>query len=659
MNCQIYRESLSGTKSVARCLASFVWAIALLLEGALLDRCHTFAQDPRWFAYRCPYGVFESRTLDRFAKMGVEVIHISPLNTLSSLGVPYSPYAPSWIGPRQYDFTPVDRYIESVLMIHPQAKIICSVDLNTPPWWPRLLGSMRRVDSFCELGRIAASPEWRQETREYLQAFLRHTESRWSGVIIGYTLFGGMTLEWQDQSLGQESPSKRTAWRQWMVARGLPDPVDIPPMSVRERASRGFFRDPEEDWLTVSYWRFSNWLIGDTILYFASAAQEVLQHRVPLGTFYGYLWEHAVPGRIPYEGHLDFDRVWASADLDFFMAPASYFDRALGGAGGSMLCVDSLRLHGKGYLHEVDHRTPSARSVTVLGRPVPGHESGFADDEAAIAGLRREFVRALIGGYSLWWFNLFGGWFESEAVLQALGQMHELWKQWSDKPGPSAAEIVVLADPESMFYVDGRARELAEFLFLQRFGLGRLGAPCEVYSFADVPRLDFSQYKLVILPNLFVVNREKRQWLEERICKGGRTVLWIYAPGIIFEGKYGENHIEELTGISFGTEGLPSRDMGQWRSVYSARPNVSPELLRRVAKEAGVHIYCETDEPLWANQRFVGFHTAGGGIRNFRLPKKVARVTELFSGKVVATETDQFEISLPAPCTVLFHLEER
>ncbi len=635
-----------------------IFLAGCLLGMLLVNTCRSLAQEPRWFAYRCPYGVFERHTLEHFARMGVEVVHISPLNTLSSLGVPYSPFGPSWVGPQRYEFTPVDQYIESVLAVHPSAKIICGVDLNTPGWWPRLLGTMRRVDSFCELGRIAASTEWREETREYLQAFLRHTESRWSEVIVGYTLFGGMTLEWQDQSLGQESPSKRTAWRQWMVAQGFTDPGDIPPMSLRERASRGFFRDPDEDRLVVDYWRFSNWLIGDTILYFASAAQEVLQRRVPLGTFYGYLWEHAVPGRMPYEGHLDFDRVWASADLNFFMAPASYFDRAVGGAGGYMLCVDSLHLHGKGYVHEVDHRTPSARSVTILGRAVPGHESGFPDDEAAVAGLRREFVRALIGGHSLWWFNLFGRWFESETILQAIVQMYELWNRWVPEPASSAAEVVVLADSESMFYVNGRAPELSEFLFLQRFGLGRMGAPYEVYSFADVPRLDFSRYKLVILPNLFVINRKKRQWLEERICKDGRTVLWVYAPGIISEDKYSERNVEELTGIPFGTEGLTIRVMGDWRSVYCPKPNVPPELLRRVAKEAGVHIYSETDEPLWVNRRFLGFHTATGGNRRFRLPRKVAKITELFAGKVVAGETDEFEVVLPAPATVLFLIDE-
>lgn len=652
-----FRSRKSQVESIAGAVGIWAAAALLVFGQASVNTDRVYAEEKRWFAYRCPYGVFEASTLRRFAEAGVEVVQISSLNTLSSLGVPYSPFPPSWTGPGQYDFSPVDQYIEAVLAVHPQAKIICGIDLNTPVWWPRLLGAMNRVDSFCELGRVAAHERWRAESRQYLQAFLRHTESRWGKVICAYTIFGGMTLEWQDQSLGQESPSKRAAWRRWMTSQGLPDPVDIPPMSLRERASRGFFRDPQEDALAIHYWKFSNWLIGDLILFYAAAAQEVVRHRVPLGTFYGYLWEHAVPGRIPYEGHLDFPRVWSSGDVDFFMAPGSYFDRAVGGGSGYMLCVDSLKLAGKGYVHEVDHRTPSAWSVTVLGRPIPGHESGFADDAEAVAGLRREFAMALIRGHSLWWCNLFGRWYESEAILSAIAHMRQLWESYSTIPVTSAAEIAVFADPESMYYVDGNSPRISEFLSRQRAGLSRLGAPYDIYSATDLPRVDLSVYKLVIFPNLFVIDGERKRWLRELVCTNGRTVLWVYAPGIITDGRYDESHVEEWTGVPFGTPGITTRVMGDWRSVYAAEPNLPAGTLKRIAAEAGVHIYCDAEDPLWANSHFVAIHSARGGKREIRLPEKIGQIRELFSGQVVAMQTDRFEVDVVGPSTLLFFLD--
>ncbi|MCS7305057.1 MAG: hypothetical protein NZ602_08135, partial [Thermoguttaceae bacterium] len=357
----------------------------------------------RWFAYRCPYTQTEPETIRRFAQIGVHVVHISPLNTLCSLGVPYSPYSASWIGPGRYDFSPVDQYVSHVLEANPQAQLICGVDLNPPSWWVRV---NRRPDSFWDLGRVGADEKWRQDTRAYLEAFLRHTESRYKDRIVAYTLFCGGTLEWIDHAEGQESPSRLAAWRTWMIGQGRPDPGDIPVLSIRERATHGLLRDPESDSLAIAYWRFSNWLVGDTILYFSGAAQEVLQHRVPVGIFYGYLNEL---GGAPF-GHLDFDRVCRSDLVDFLMAPASYQDRPVGGAGGFMVPIGSVLHHGKGFIQELDHRTHTCRGWKLpgVGLAPPLYEAGFPTLEASIAGLRREFAIALIHGTSLWWFNIFG-----------------------------------------------------------------------------------------------------------------------------------------------------------------------------------------------------------------------------------------------------------
>ncbi len=612
---------------------------------------------PRWFAYRCPYSIFEAETLRRFAKVGVEVVHISPLNTLTSLGVPYSPFPPSWVGPGQYDFSSVDRYMAEVRANHPRAKVICGIDLNTPAWWPRALWSRRRIDSFCELGRIAASQEWREETRGYLQEFLRHTETNYPEIIIGYTLFCGMTLEWQDHSLGQESASKRAAWRQWVQSvLKKADPVDIPPASVRERCSRGFFRDPVQDSVAIDYWRFSHWLIGDTILFFAAAAQEVLKHRVPLGTFYGYILEHG-QGQLLTEGHLDFDRVFSSPLIDFFIAPASYVDRSVGGAGTTMVPLHSLKHHKKGFIRELDHRTHTCPGVTLLGKPAPGYSSGFPNREATIAGLRREFASALIHGISLWWFNIFGHLYDDEEVVEAIGQMHEIWKNLPAGADQPVAEVAVLVDPESIFYVDGQSPLINDLLSRQRIGLGRMGAPYEIYSFADLPELDLSRHKLVILPNLFVVDERKRSYLRSRLFSGNKTLVWIYAPGIIADDRFDPANVERLIGIPLDVRELTERRMDGWISVFSPTPNLSATTLRQLAARAGVHIYSDSGEPIYASRQLLAAHTADGGERIFRLPTRASRVRELFSGRVVAESASEFRDRLKAPDTVLYLIE--
>ncbi|NLF68048.1 MAG: hypothetical protein GX575_03225 [Candidatus Anammoximicrobium sp.] len=636
-------------ESVRRLRRSLAWTGPLLLAAAWCGA----AEPERWFGFNT-YAP-NAETLRKFAEAGVNTVVCFPANVLSSTGAPYnSAYPPIWLGPGQYDFECLDKQIADKLAVNPKAKFIFFIDLNTPAWWCRVRGV---GDSFSQLGRVAASDMWRRDTREYLHAVLQHLESRHREVIIAYFLACGMTIEWQDFQRGEEGAVRRAAWRQWMIGRGHPDPVDIPPASVRDHVSHGPFRDPAADALAVHYWKFSHELIGSTILYYAAAAQEVIKHRAPLGLCYGYILEHG-RNRLLYEGHLDFDRVYASPDLDWFISPGSYHDRQVGGASGFMVPISSIQHHRKGFLMSMDHRTPSARSVSLLGRAVPGHESGFRNEADCIAGLRREFSLRLISGISTYWFDLFGHWFEGQAIFDSIAQMRTLWDRLAQPREESAAQVAVLVDAESMYYLDGRADFYNDLLFKQRYGLYRMGAPFDVFSFADLPTLDLSRYKLVLLPNLFVVDAQRRELLRKQVCTEGRTVVWVYAPGIIADGKYDPSQVEALTGIPWETPELTSRPRDGWRSVFSPQPNLSAAVLRRLAREAGVHIYSEAEEPLYANRRLIALHTIAGGPRTVVLPRRCRRVTEVFSERVVAENTDRFEDHLTAPCTVLYQLEE-
>ncbi len=597
-------------------------------------------------------------TLKEFGALGIDVVTFFPANTLSSVGVPYSPYPPIWIGPGMHRLDCVDQQIHDILEANPRAKIILEIDLNTPVWWPRWLGAAAdRDDSFTKLGKVAAHPGWRQDTREYLQTLLKHLEANYSERIIAYVLVGGMTLEWQDMARGEESAVRRKAWRDWMIAQGLPDPVDIPPASVREHVTHGLFRDPVADRQSILYWKFNADLIADTILFYAKAAQEVIRHRVPVGVYYGYWLEHAA-GRLLYEGHLGFEKVLNSPDVDFFLAPGSYFDRQIGGASGFMVCLASIRHHRKGFVHEIDHRTHTAKSVTLLGRPVPGHESGFPDEQSTIAGLRREFALGLINGTALWWFDMFGHWYDGAAVRQALAEMASLWQRFSPIQTRSVSEVAVFVDSESFYYLDGHASIYNDLLSRQRFGLARMGAPYDIYVFSDLATVDLSQYKMVIFPNLFVVDDEKINLLSEKVFKDHRTVVWIHSPGIIWNGRCDPDGVEKLTGLPVGAQEITVKDFSTWRSVLAPKSNLSGATLREIAQKAGVHIYCEEDQVCYVNSHFIAFHTARPGEWQLRLREPCSRVMELFSGQEVGHNVQQITCRADGPNTFLYLLEK-
>ncbi|MCK7524032.1 MAG: hypothetical protein MZV64_43595 [Ignavibacteriales bacterium] len=210
--------------------------------------------------------------------------------------------------------------------------------------------------------------------------------------------------------------------------------------------------------------------------------------------------------------------------------------------------------------------------------------------------------------------------------------------------------------------------------------------------------------------------RARRGALSREIRKEGRTALWIYAPGYIKDAPGLEN-MEEITGFGFGageqpwgplchitdfghpiTRGLAedlswgtnsklapifhiedpeARVLGEvvysqgncrpgfavkefrdWKSVYSAAPNLPAPVLRAVARWSGVHIYSDAGDVLYANRSLLGVHSLSGGARTFKLGRRAATVVDLFTGRTIARETDAIEVVLEPRSTALFALSE-
>jgi len=105
-----------------------------------------------------------------------------------------------------------------------------------------------------------------------------------------------------------------------------------------------------------------------------------------------------------------------------------------------------------------------------------------------------------------------------------------------------------------------------------------------------------------------------------------------------------------------GTQpGLVAKALDGWTSVYSSAGPLPPALLRNLARLAGVHLYLDTDDIVYANQSFLAVSTNAGGVRRIRLPR-VTDVVDAFSGNVLARQADAYEVELPQASTSLFFL---
>ena len=78
------------------------------------------------------------------------------------------------------------------------------------------------------------------------------------------------------------------------------------------------------------------------------------------------------------------------------------------------------------------------------------------------------------------------------------------------------------------------------------------------------------------------------------------------------------------------------------------------ELVRR----AGAHVWCDSGDPVEANDCLFSLHARASGRKRVRLPRKAASVVDVFGKRVVARDVDEFEFYAPLHSSHLFYLEK-
>jgi hypothetical protein len=493
--------------------------------------------------------------------------------------------------------------------------------------------------------------------------------------------------------------------------------AEVPAAERQLEARSHIFRDPASEQDVIDYFAALAELCADDVIDLCGAVKEATGGKRLAGAFYGYLLDLAWNGGFFKErpdsdystyqrsGHLGLKKVLASPHVDFLVSPYSYGFRGLGGDAPSMLPDGSVRLHGKLLLVEDDTRTHADDQDPNYGR--------VSTFEASRAVLRRNLAHFLTHGEGAWWARWKVDTVKEPRFAALLREFRDIGAMSMGLDRSSASEIAVLLDDESFFYETCRYDLDIPLIFQQRlWGLPRLGAPFDVFLLDDLLSGRLPPYKLYVFLNPWRLGGGRRAALARELRRDGRTALWIYAPGYLKDGP-GLDNMEELTGLRFGLGEQPwgplvhitdfghpiTRDLARdlawgtngklapifhvddpaarvlgevvysqgncrpgfavkelpgWRSVYSAAPNLPAPVLRAVARWAGVHIYSDDGDVLYANRSLLGVHTLGGGARTFRLPRRAATVVDLFTDRTLAREADSFEVVLEPRSTALY-----
>ena len=488
----------------------------------------------------------------------------------------------------------------------------------------------------------------------------------------------------------------RKAWRKDCVAL---ETAEIPDIAHRLACGKGCFqriRDPEREQDVVDWYTFYALENVDAITFFARLVKDVTERRRLVGAFYGYVLTHSwCPGTLLESGHLALREYLACPDVDFVSTVTSYTHRARG-SGVSVFpsVVQSVHLAGKLYIDENDMRT----------HLLPPEQQNFGThrQEDTIEVQRRELGAVFSEGVAHWWC---GDWYNDPPTMSALVQLGSIGQRLLDFDRSSGAEIAFVGDTDGLLWTDLYAGVVWSFVEGQNIELSRLGAPAD-HLFPQDLRPD-RPYKLYIFPCSYSISSAERDRILKLVKEQQSTVIWMYAAGYVTDGRCDVADMSVVTGfdiirrgyhltglarttgagtcelsrkVEFGipfwfapffeVEAEPgeiiglSEDTGEpvlarrempggWTSVYSSVGPLRSPILRAIAREAGVHIYVDTDEFFNANNRVCVLHARDAGEKQIRLPSP-GDVYDLLKDRELGTGVSSVTVPLEAGETGIY-----
>ncbi len=246
----------------------------------------------------------------------------------------------------------------------------------------------------------------------------------------------------------------------------------------------------------------------------------------------------------------------------------------------------------------------------------------------------------------------------------------------------------------------------------EKLGISRCGVPYRIYLLEDLLLETFPKHRVFYFPTLFRVTDAKLAVLKEKVFRDGQVVLWGPGSGISDGKTISAEHASRLTGFQFDMldinftrrvhiqrfdhpitddlaadviygsplsygpvlypmdgislglawtkmgktySGLSVKDMGAWTSVFTTAVPLPADLWRGLARAAGAHIYCESNDILLADSTIVALHSIQSGEKTIHLPGTYD-VEDVVTGEMVAQGVDTIRFTLDAPETRVFRL---
>lgn len=403
-----------------------------------------------------------------------------------------------WKSREEYDFTPVYNSVKKIVADGKEkVYVMLRVNLNAPKWW--------RAENPEELVVLSDgvkkpymqsvfSKKWREDAKKFLTALCNYVqEFDFAENVIAIQVAGMQTEEWLALRLAtgsfDYSIPAQNAYKEWLENK-YKKQVDayIPPAEELQYARHGEkIIDREKYQNLIDYMRFFNEGFAVAIQDFCAHVKQITEGNLLVGVFYGYF------GQLPCEyGHNGVFMLYDDKNIDFFASPFAYISRRQTAEdwiyhGAMDTCTRAEKL----WFLEADIRTCYTKALYETNpelmegsRTIKHFEAptwfGPKTEEETIWVLLRSFAKVLCSGHAFWWFDMWGQWYNSPAIMVLMRRCLALYE--TSRCGKHN-ELAVIMDTDASYttseeyYDELSKRQLVE--------LGFVGAPYDMYDVKD------------------------------------------------------------------------------------------------------------------------------------------------------------------------------
>ena len=558
---------------------------------------------------------YESFTLAGYELFSLPVFFSTRgINTLSNI----SPFEQGIFEIKgEPNFEIFDQNIETILEQNSNAYILPRMNISMPTWWEEENPTEVNITEDGESKRESFySEKWRKDAGELVLQFIKHiNQSDYRDRILGYQIACGNTEEWFHFDLnGGIGPAAERGFEAF-IKQMYPDEVGDYDGLPKFKSDNEVITDDLHHW---RFLEFCSLAVADAISYFSGLVKEATNYQLIVGTFYGYGLEvyNSLYGTHALNYLLD------NENVDFFCSPNSYqFQRKAGIDWPDMTVTDSMKLHNKFYFAECDIRTSLTKWINDSreGAALEGTYNselwfGPKTVEDSLQLIRKTFTRQLIKGNGLWWFDMWGGWFENETIMEEMKAYEEIATvALHDKKRESVAKVAVFTDEAAYQYLNPRS-QAGSIVSDARHELGLTAVPYDSYDLNDFESV-YKNYEAIIFLSPVV-----RQEMQQAINLAQ------------------ESQIATL-------------------SINLQTPELSVKQLRDFYKDNEIHIWCKTDDVIYVNDNFIAVHAATSGKKTLNLDRE-RNITQLLPQETNSFKSDQITVEMNEYETILFRLED-